>query len=38
MMKTIVFTVQDYDVTANKAGGNVTVQLIIYLCIFYASS
>jgi len=41
MTKTTVFTLQEWDVAAKKAGGNVTTHSqhrIIYFCIIYASS
>ena len=41
MTKTIVFTLQEWDVAAEKAAANVTTlaqHRIIYFCIIYASS
>jgi len=41
MVRTVVFTLQEQDVTMKKAGGNATTHAqhrIIYFCIIYASS
>jgi len=41
MTKTIVLTLQEQDVTAEKAGDNVTMHMqhrIIYFCIIYTIS
>jgi len=41
MTKTILFTLQEQDVTAKKAGGNMTMHAqhrIIYFCTIYTNS